>query len=576
MLQSHKITECNITTNSIIRKDNFWLTYINNTNDSSGYVLYPNCPFDYCHPPEKHISINLNLPNGSDAQCASDRSGILCGYCKPGFSVSLGSTHCLHCPTYWPGLLVVIVIVAIISGIGLVALILILNLTVAVGTLNAIIFYANIVAANKGVLFPSSEATHSFAYVIVSWLNFDLGIDICFLDGMDTYIKTWFQLAFTGYIILLVVLIIQLCGQFDRFGRLIGKKDPVATLATLVLLSNAKLITLLQTIISTLLPVVLKYPDGSQQLLWLPDATVAYLSGKHAILFITAISVLLIGFIYTVSVFSWQWILCCPRKRVKWIRKQKLSSFLESYHIPYNPKHRYWTGLLLLVRGIVYLISAFNSPGDPKITLLSTNFIVSCLLFYIAMFGIRMYRLWLMNAMETTTYINIIILGIFALYYSETKSKMDIVITLSIGITLVQLLAVILYHTYTYANIKILSRIQNSSGYKKLKKMLPSEHTHYPNHQPPADLYTDINNQIIELLDKTDGSDSASQSSRGEPTYSVVEIAHPRLATPPPPTEKVTEEADSEAQQQNNKQKDVPVPKAEDSQSELLKYPMQT
>ena len=172
-----------------------------------------------------------------------------------------------------------------------------------------------------------------------------------------------------------------------------------------------------------------------------------------------------------------------------------------------------------------------------------------------------------MNAMETTTYINIIILGIFALYYSETKSKMDIVITLSIGITLVQLLAVILYHTYTYANIKILSRIQNSSGYKKLKKMLPSEHIHYPNHQPPADLYTDINNQIIELLDKTDGSDSASQTSPGEPTYSVVEIAHPHLATPPPPTEKVTEEADSEAQQQNNKQKDVPVPKAEDSQS---------
>jgi predicted outer membrane repeat protein len=85
-------TQCNITTNSIIRKDNFWLTYINNTNDSSGYVIHPNCPFDYCHPPEKHISINLNLPHGSDAQCASNRSGILCGYCKPGLSVSLGSS----------------------------------------------------------------------------------------------------------------------------------------------------------------------------------------------------------------------------------------------------------------------------------------------------------------------------------------------------------------------------------------------------------------------------------------------------------------------------------------------------
>lgn len=552
VLLPYEKTECNTTTNSIIRKDNFWLTYINNTNGSSGYVIHPNCPFDYCHPPEKHVSINLNLPHGSDAQCASNRSGTLCGYCKPGLSVSLGSTHCLRCPTYWPGLLVVIILVAILSGIGLIVLMLILNLTVAVGTLNAIIFYANIVAANKGVLFPTSEET-SFAYVIVSWLNFDLGIDVCFLNGMDTYLKTWFQLAFTGYIIFLVFVTIQLSHRFDRFGRLIGKKDPVATLATLVLLSNTKLITLLQTIISTFLPVVLKFPDGSQQLLWLPDATVAYLSPKHALLLITATLVILVGFIYSILVFSWQWILYCPRKRVKWI---KLSSFFESYHVPYNPKHRYWTGLLLFVRGTIYLISAFNSPGDPRITLLSTNFIVSFLLFYIAIFGIRMYKSWLMNAMETATYINIIILAIFAQYYSE-------VITVSVGIIFVQLLAVILYHIYTYANIKILSRIQNSSGYKKLKKILPSEHVHYPSHRVPADLTTDIDNRFIEFIDISNNSDNASQSNvtpSDEPTHSVVEIA---LALQ---LGKATEEPDSKAQQQQNKQQGVPAPKPEDSQ----------
>ena len=551
-------TECNTTTHSIIRRDNFWLIYINNTNDSSGYVIYPNCPFDYCYPPEKHISINLNLPNGPDAQCASNRSGILCGYCKPGYSISLGSTHCLRCPTYWPGLLVIIIIVAIFSGIGLVVLILILNLTVAVGTLNSIIFYANIIAANRGALFPTSET--NFAYVIVEWLNFDLGIDICFFNGMDTYIKTWFQLAFTGYIIFLVVLIIQLCNRFNRFGRLIGKKDPVATLATLVLLSNTKLITLLQTIISTFLPVVLKFPDGSQHLLWLPDATVTYLSGKHAVLFITAILVILVGFVYMILLFSWQWIMRCPRKRVKQIWKQKFSSFLESYHVPYTPKHRYWTGLLLCVRGIIYLTSAFNSPGDPKITLLSTNFIVSCLLFYIAVFGIRMYKLWLMNAMEIATYSNIIILAMFALYNSEAKSKL---ITISVGMTLVQLLVVILYHIHTYTNIKVLVRIQNSSICKKfdelLKKKLPREHICHPNHQTPADLN---NNQLLEFLDVTDCSNNA--NTMPTHTVTVVEIAHPHITPPPLPSEKVTEEPDSEAQQQQNKQEYIQVPKAED------------
>ena len=292
VLQPYDKTECNSTTQSIIRKENFWISYAN----SSGLIVYPNCPFDYCHPPRAQVSVNLNLPSGSDAQCASNRSGTLCGTCKPGLSVSLGSSRCLHCPTYWPGLLVMIVILFILSGVGLVALLLVLNLTVAVGTLNAIIFYANIVAANRIALFSTSDV--SFASVFISWINFDLGIDICFYSGMNTYIKTWLQLAFPIYMFFLVGVIVGLCRYFDAFGHLIGRKDPVATLATLILLSNAKFITLLQTIITTLVPATLSdyYPDGSNKYVWLPDGTVDYLSSKHIILFFTAIIILPVSY----------------------------------------------------------------------------------------------------------------------------------------------------------------------------------------------------------------------------------------------------------------------------------------
>ena len=204
---------------------NFWISYINYTwSNVSGYVIYPICPFDYCHTPDKQISINLNIPSGSDAQCAHIRMGTLtlCGTCKPGLSVSLGSSNCVLCPIYWPGLLVTITIVFIISGIGLVAFLLALNLTVAIGTLNAIIFYANILAANKSALFPSRMSPAS---VFISWLNFDIGFNVCFLYGMDTYTKTWLQLAFPAYIIILVIVIIQLSYHFIGFGCLLGKKD---------------------------------------------------------------------------------------------------------------------------------------------------------------------------------------------------------------------------------------------------------------------------------------------------------------------------------------------------------------
>ena len=137
------ISNCSSSSETFERKQNVWITYINTTDNSEGYqyLIHQFCPLDYCHPSSSRVKINLNIPNGADTQCANHRSGLLCGTCKPGFSVSLGSSHCLLCPAYWPGLLVTIVIVFILSGIGLVALLLVLNLTVAIGTLNAIIFY---------------------------------------------------------------------------------------------------------------------------------------------------------------------------------------------------------------------------------------------------------------------------------------------------------------------------------------------------------------------------------------------------------------------------------------------------
>ena len=92
------------------------------------------------------MEVILNLPNGSDAQCAHGRSGLLCETCQSGLSLSIGKSHCIPCPSHWPANLVAIVIAALLAGILLVVFILVLNLTVAVGTLSAIIFYANVLA----------------------------------------------------------------------------------------------------------------------------------------------------------------------------------------------------------------------------------------------------------------------------------------------------------------------------------------------------------------------------------------------------------------------------------------------
>ena len=544
VLQAYDRTECNAMTKSIVRKDNFWITYINHTN-SSGYLIYPYCPFDYCHPPEKQVSVNLNLPNGSDSQCAFNRSGILCGSCKAGLSVSLGSSHCLQCPTYWPALVVTIIIAFILCGIGLVVLLLVLNLTVAVGTLNAIIFYANIVSANKGAFFSSSES--DFAHVFISWLNFDLGINTCFFNGMDTYIKTWLQLAFPLYIILLVVVIIILGQNVDTFGHLIGKRDPVATLATLIVLSYTKL---LQTVITVFSSATLNYPDGSRVYVWLPDATVSFLTSKHSILFVIAVLILSVGLAYTFLLIFWQWILRCPRKQVTLL---KLSSFLETYHAPYLPSQRFWTGLLLLVRVSVYLISAFNPSGDPRISLLSTVFIMSCLFLYISMFNIRLYKNTLIQAMETFTYFNIIALSVFSWYTLNNNRNHRVVTNIFVGITFVQLLIVISYHIYKYANHKIFLRIQETALCQKLNRTLKIVDRDRLHHQPtPSDNDIRQLHELFEIVDRTIDSNSPhAHPKSNEPTQSTVEILKCDKVPPPLP-ETVDNNPKSESQRREN------------------------
>ena len=57
--------------------------------------------------------------------------------------------------------------------------------------------------------------------------------------------------------------------------------------------------------------------------------------------------------------------------------------FVEPYHAPYAFKHRYWTGLLLLVRVTVYVISAANVSGDRGITLLAIGIVANILLFLV-------------------------------------------------------------------------------------------------------------------------------------------------------------------------------------------------
>ena len=245
--------------------------------------------------------------------------------CEPGFSLSLGSSRCIECPEHWYRNLVGLLVAAFVAGILLVIFMLALNLTVAVGTLNGILFHANIVASNTDAYFPLSSAPN-VASVFISWLNFDFGFDICVYEGMTVDAKALLQLAFPAYVILLVVVIVIVSEYSSKFARIVGKGNPVAVLATMILVSYTNLF---KAVIGSVSLLYVKPAYGSLNF----NPTATYLTDYGLILTDTSIvlmaissSIVLVGFLYAALVFFWKWLVWYQHKTIfKWVRYQNCS-----------------------------------------------------------------------------------------------------------------------------------------------------------------------------------------------------------------------------------------------------------
>lgn len=53
-----------------------------------------------------------------------------------------------------------------------------------------------------------------------------------------------------------------------------------------------------------------------------------------------------------------------------WVNSLRLNEFMDAYFASYKPKHRYFTGLLLVVRSIMFLTLGFNPHTDLGIDLI--------------------------------------------------------------------------------------------------------------------------------------------------------------------------------------------------------------
>ena len=453
---------CDIDTLTISHTGQRWIGSYNTTLANASQE-YPNtCLISepcFFHCTARRSTFMLNDTN---AQCINNRGGRLCGGCREGYSLLMGSNRCGKCDNSY--IMIGWIALFAVMGILLVAMLIVLNLTVAGGTLNGLLFYANMFKLYEQVF--SSLGVSPFLSQIISWINLDFGIESCLYKGMDRYGKDWLQFVFPAYLWLIIIIIILLGRGSNRVSRLVSTtRNAVPVLATLMLLSYTKLV---RTVISILFrrKVTLYCTDDTVKSLslWFGDSTLDYATGKHGALFALAVLVI-VCFIVPYTVF-----LLFNQLFEKYVSGFKyfarlwnyMKPVIDAYCGPLKDNYRFWPGLFIAARlPVLIFVSLVDDFGTDRSLLLGGLLGIVVILFSLAYSFGGVYRKGLHNVIESWFLLNLCLIVALSVAYPNGSGEW---INVFVVVFELSLLGIILYHLHlklsTYAwYVELLKRI---------------------------------------------------------------------------------------------------------------------
>ena len=429
---------CDIKQQIVRRAPPAWIGYVIESGKGTKITAYhSHCPLDYC----VSTAIDVDATNNSlsqDKQCAFNRTGILCGSCSTGLSNVLGSSECHSCSNFW----LFLNIPFAFAGILLVFLLTILNITVSEGTLSGIIFYCNIIENNLSLFLPDKEIVFvtRLLKMFISLMNLEIELSLCLFNGMDGYIKAWLKFGFPLYLWFITGVFICLSGK--RRCSWIVRRNAVKVLATLILLSYARLLTAIATALQVS---YLHLNNRSYERRWMIDGNIMYFTGKHIPLFLftSLFSLLLLPFTLCLL-----FIQCLHKvshlKPFSWVNYFK--PIFDAYTGPFTPSTRFWTGLLLLLRGILFIVSASDTSGDPGVVLCSIVLAVIMLLTIAWISPSSLYRHKCLSILECSSMLNLGVLTALLLATAKQSLISSILSHISMTIALSTFIGIVLYH----------------------------------------------------------------------------------------------------------------------------------
>ncbi len=453
LFQSHlgvfsQTIECDITTQTIHRKAPIWFGCYDGENNNSFCetpVSSHMCVY-YCS--TAHLSENISISD-LDKQCIQGRTGVLCGACKPGLSHILGLSH--ECRKCSDKRLFIYIPLVLFSGVLIVCLLTVLNLTVTEGTMNGLMLYVTFLFTCRNYFFSYNSQHHvrnrfgkSF-WIFIAWLNLDSGIDACAYDGMTGYQYIWLTVGFAFYLLFIQALMIILSRKYIFFTRLFGR-NVLKVLATLLFLTHSQLLYACFHSLQYAYLYVSTNTGKKVVNVWSFDGNIPYFGLKHMVLFFLAASCLFLMLLFTICLLFIQ---CLQKHNDRWYLRwvERLRPFFEAFTGPCHDDYRFWPGLLHLIRTLIYALSMYFNGYESyyrhwKMLMISTFCILVMALACIFPRGV--YKKWPLNILEFSYFLNLCILCVFLGYYKHPYRA----IFASVSLVMVTCFGLLLYHTY--------------------------------------------------------------------------------------------------------------------------------
>ncbi|KAL5497495.1 hypothetical protein EMCRGX_G013971 [Ephydatia muelleri] len=483
---------CDASDGTVTRNKINWIGVYNSTLPA----LASSCPMDYCN-----SAIDKLLLARPDELCNGGRTGIICGSCHGNHSVIFGSSQCTICSNMW------LITLVMFAGLGalLVAALFFLNLTVTQGTLYGLIFYANMIQINSSIFFHQAIPS---LQMIVSFMNLDLGVPMCFYDGMDDVDKAGLQFVFPAYLLILTLIVIVTCHYclqrspttstsscLYRFPIIIGERA-VGILCTLMYLSYSKL---LRTVIDIFTYSTVHLPSGDMYV-WFYDGNVEYLQGKHATLFVMAVvtcTLFLLPYTFALTFIPIIEQYSEHNRLFNYLHKlaNKFKPVNDAHYAPYKGEWRWWLGARLWLVVVMYSLNPVYSSDNPSLLLSIQATLVMLFMLVqanIQPFGQPLQKMdkcnrhtsaynKLYNCLDLMYLLNYTALAMSMSYIlGKSSNETQISVSVLVGLYVAMLLVTVLYHfivailkacsTYDRAKEKI-----NGLFERKYEVMVPTE-----------------------------------------------------------------------------------------------------